>query len=113
MVEPRIGRPGKFKEQQERARKRLDALPPQARPVVTRPLVQSRDTVPRVPRPRGEMSAPARCLIEDAKQRRDDADADYRSAVVHALSEGASFAEVAKFTGLSTNTLQRWKREAT
>lgn len=29
------------------------------------------------------------------------------------MAEGASFAEVAHATGLSTNTLQRWKREAT
>lgn len=35
-----------------------------------------------------------------------------RAEALQALSEGGSFASVAEVTGLSTNTLQRWKREA-
>lgn len=51
-------------------------------------------------------------LIKFAKDESDQAYENYRARVVQALGEGASFAEVSKFTGLSTNTLQRWKREA-
>lgn len=36
----------------------------------------------------------------------------FKSEVVAALEGGGSFSEVARVTGLSTNTLQRWKREA-
>lgn len=36
---------------------------------------------------------------------------NYRAVVVE-LVEKYSFREVARVTGLSTNTLQRWKREA-
>lgn len=70
-------------------------------------------TIPRVsPRPRGSLSdEQARRLdmaigdLEKSKQRA-------RETVAAVLSEGASFMEVSKATGLSTNTLQRWKREA-
>ncbi len=43
--------------------------------------------------------------LEKSKQRA-------RETVAAVLSEGASFMEVSKATGLSTNTLQRWKKEA-
>ena len=36
---------------------------------------------------------------------------NYRAVVVEMLGK-SSFREVANLTGLSTNTLQRWKREA-
>lgn len=36
----------------------------------------------------------------------------YRAEVVRALSDGGSFSWVAEVTGLSKDTLQRWKREA-
>ena len=65
-----------------------------------------------VARPRGTLT---KQQIEDigwAKKDRDQGEARYRRAVLRALAEGASFAEVSKATGLSTNTLQRWKREA-
>ncbi len=69
-------------------------------------------TIPRVPRPRGSLSdEQARRLdmaigdLEKSKQRA-------RETVAAVLSEGASFMEVSKATGLSTNTLQRWKKEA-
>ncbi len=35
----------------------------------------------------------------------------YRAVVVNMI-EKSSYREVARLTGLSTNTLQRWKREA-
>jgi len=41
-----------------------------------------------------------------------NAAAAYRAEVLTVMADGASFSEVSKATGLSTNTLQRWKREA-
>lgn len=49
--------------------------------------------------------------LADVKAERDMWERDYRAAVVRALAEG-SFNEVSKATGLSKDTLQRWKREA-
>lgn len=51
-------------------------------------------------------------LMARVKERADSAAKDYRECVVSVLINGASFSEVSKVTGLSTNTLQRWKREA-
>jgi len=47
-----------------------------------------------------------------AENKLDDAKDELRRVVLSILAEGASFSEVSKATGLSTNTLQRWKREA-
>lgn len=47
-----------------------------------------------------------------AIEKRAQAEAECREVMVGLLSAGCSFAEVSKATGLSTNTLQRWKREA-
>ena len=69
-------------------------------------------TIRRMARARGELTKEQREAIGWAKKERDQGEARYRREVVRALAEGASFAEVAKHTGLSTNTLQRWKREA-
>ena len=69
-------------------------------------------TIRRVARPRGELTEAQMSLIKIAKDESDQAYENYRARVVQALAEGASFAEVSKFTGLSTNTLQRWKRGA-
>jgi len=69
-------------------------------------------TIPRVARPRGELSSEQYRRLAKAVKRQVAADAAWRAEVVAVLTEGASFAEVAKATGLSTNTLQRWKREA-
>lgn len=69
-------------------------------------------TIPRVPRPRGELTETQRQILRVARDESDEARAAYQAEVVNALEDGASFAEVSKFTGLSTNTLQRWKREA-
>lgn len=68
-------------------------------------------TIRRVARPRGQLS---KKTLDDLDRRRRRAEFEqqcYRDAVVDALDEG-SFAAVSEATGLSTNTLQRWKREA-
>lgn len=69
-------------------------------------------TVRRVPRPRGFLTSAQERRLTTAAEKRAKAESDYRAVVLGALAEGASFAEVAAFTGLSTNTIQRWKREA-
>lgn len=69
-------------------------------------------TIRRMARPRGTLTEKQVEDIGWAKKERDAGEARYRRAVVRALTEGASYAEVSKATGLSTNTLQRWKREA-
>ena len=69
-------------------------------------------TIPRVPRPRGSLTPAQERRLTAAAEKRAKAENTYRAEVLAALAEGASFAEVAAFTGLSTNTLQRWKREA-
>lgn len=50
--------------------------------------------------------------LTKAAEKRTHADAAYRDEVLAVMTEGASFAAVSQTTGLSTNTLQRWKREA-
>lgn len=51
----------------------------------------------------------ARAMLQMERAQRDVV--SYREIVVE-LVEKYSFREVARLTGLSTNTLQRWKREA-
>ena len=50
--------------------------------------------------------------LAKAMEDRARADALCRAEVLAVMAEGGSFAAVAEATGLSTNTLQRWKREA-
>jgi DNA-directed RNA polymerase specialized sigma24 family protein len=69
-------------------------------------------TVRRVARPRGSLTPDQRRRLERSAEKRAKAEADYRAEVLAVMAEGGSFAEVAKATGLSTNTLQRWKAEA-
>jgi uncharacterized protein YerC/ribosomal protein S27E len=69
-------------------------------------------TIGRVARPRGVLTEQQRMRLEALRIAADETQADYRAAVVRTLAQGASFSEVSKATGLSTNTLQRWKREA-
>lgn len=66
----------------------------------------------RVARPRGTLSGDQLQAVGFAKKAAEMEQARYRRTVVRVLAEGCSFAEVSKATGLSTNTLQRWKREA-
>ena len=70
------------------------------------------DTIGRVPRPRGELTTKQKMRLEYLRTVALDAQSDYRIAVLHTLAQGASFSEVSKATGLSKDTLQRWKREA-
>lgn len=69
-------------------------------------------TIRRMPRVRGSLDDAQLRRLTRAAEKRDAADAAYRAEVVAVLAEGASFSEMARATGLSTNTLQRWKREA-
>lgn len=65
-----------------------------------------------VPRPRGSLTEAQRQRLDVARAARDAADAEFRAEVLDVLGEGASMREVGKATGLSTNTLQRWKDES-
>lgn len=69
-------------------------------------------TIGRVARPRGDLTPAQLRRLSKAADRAARADAAYKAEVVAVLAEGASFAMVSKATLLSTNTLQRWKREA-
>lgn len=69
-------------------------------------------TIARVARPRGEVTPEQATRLERARMSAEVAQHIYRSEVVAVLTEGASFAEVSKATGLSKTTLQKWKREA-
>lgn len=69
-------------------------------------------TMPPVSRPRGELTPAQVRRLTRAAERRQQAEVDYRAEVLAVMAEGASFAQTSQATGLSTNTLQRWKREA-
>lgn len=69
-------------------------------------------TIQPMPRPRGNLDDEQKRLLDEFREKAEDWQEAYRDLVVTVLGEGASFSEVSKFTGLSTNTLQRWKREA-
>lgn len=66
----------------------------------------------RVARPRGELTAQQLRRLTRAADKRAAAEQAYRAEVVAIMREGASFPEMHNATGLSTNTLQRWRREA-
>ncbi len=68
-------------------------------------------TLPRVARPRGTLTDEQLRRLTKAGKKRGDANAAYRAEVVAVLLEGGSFNEVRDATGLSKDTLQRWKRE--
>lgn len=70
-------------------------------------------TIGRVSRPRGVLSDEQMDCLNYLRQMADAAEDEYRDTVLDYLKhKGVSFSEMSKFTGLSTNTLQRWKREA-
>lgn len=69
-------------------------------------------TIQSVSRPRGVIPDPQKKQLRDLGDKVERTELAYRKLVVETLTLGASFSEVSKFTGLSTNTLQRWKREA-
>ena len=67
-------------------------------------------TVGGVPQKRGLISDADQARIRTALQQRDEWEAALRETVVAAARNGASVRELAAFTGLSTNTISRWKR---
>lgn len=69
-------------------------------------------TIQGVARPRGTLTQEQFDRTNWLRQMADAAQDEYRDWVVGLLASGCSFSEVSKATGLSTNTLQRWKREA-
>lgn len=68
-------------------------------------------TVERVsPNPKRMLSEDLELLIRKALDTRDRAEMHWRTVVVEA-AEIASVRTVAEFTGLSTSTIMRWKKE--
>lgn len=70
-------------------------------------------TVPRVGNPKRVLSAEDEQAIRDAMQAADVASVALRDAVVAAHWHGASVRSLSEFTGMSTNTIMRWKKDAT
>lgn len=70
------------------------------------------DTIGRVARPRGVLSKEQIEVTEAWLDQVERTQQGWRGWVVTLLAEGCSFNEVSKATGLSKDTLQRWKREA-
>lgn len=71
-----------------------------------------RATLRGVARPRKAPTADEVLLMARVKERVAVAEQDYRDCVVSVIVNGSSYSEVSKATGLSTNTLQRWMRQA-
>lgn len=69
-------------------------------------------TIRPVARPVQTVTDAQKRRLDRAASKRETAEAAYRDTVLAVMAEGASFAQVSAATGLSTNTLQRWKREA-
>lgn len=69
-------------------------------------------TIPPVARPRGTLSDEQLRELDFAQHAMTVTRENFQRLVVRLLADGCSFSEVSKATGLSTNTLQRWKREA-
>ena len=62
------------------------------------------------PQHRGIISDNDQARIRAALDGRDAAEQELRAAVLTAVKHGASVRELGAFTGLSTNTISRWKR---
>jgi transposase len=63
-----------------------------------------------VPQKRGLINDADQARIRTALRERDEWEAALRESVIAAAQHGASVRELAAFTGLSTNTISRWKR---
>lgn len=70
-------------------------------------------TVPRVGNPKRVLSAEDEAEIRDAMRWSESAQAHLRKMVLAAHAHGASVRSLAEFTGMSTNTIMRWKKDAT
>jgi len=75
------------------------------------PLAVTATVSPVAPRPRGSIPRDYEARLAAAKEERDRADAQLKTAVADASEAGASVRELANFLDVSTNTIQRWKRE--
>lgn len=64
------------------------------------------------PNPKGLIQPDDADRITAALTARDESYAELRAAVLDAAAHGAAVRELAEFTGMSTNTITRWKREA-
>lgn len=64
------------------------------------------------PNPKRVLSPEDEISIRKALTRRDDAVEGVRRVVLDAVSHGASVRVLAEFTGMSTNTISRWKADA-
>lgn len=76
----------------------------------TIPAMTPTDTIQRVPRPRGTLTDAQQRTLAKKTAKRDTAIDDYRAFVVGLLNDGCSYSEVRKATGVSTSTLQEWKK---
>ncbi|MDR6172668.1 DNA-directed RNA polymerase specialized sigma24 family protein [Curtobacterium sp. SORGH_AS776] len=70
-------------------------------------------TVPRVGNPKRVLSAEDEQAIRDVLNRAQAVQDEVRTAVLTAHAHGASVRSLAEFTGMSTNTIMRWKKDAT
>lgn len=70
------------------------------------------DTIRGVARPRGVLTEDQLRYTTYMRMLLDSYRDEWRDWVLGLLADGRSFSEVAKATGLSKDTLQRWKREA-
>lgn len=68
-------------------------------------------TVRRVPNPKRPIEPDDQEKIRRAMDNHDAAYNALQDAVRTAATNGASVRELAEFTGMSTNTISRWKRE--
>ena len=64
------------------------------------------------PQKRGLVQSSDQARILAALQGKEAAHRELHDSVVAALEHGGSVREVAELSGLSTNTISRWKREA-
>ena len=81
-------------------------------PAEHEPPVANAATVEGMPQKRGLLTDAEKRKIDAAAKEREVAEETYRAAILAAAKRGASVRELAAFTGLSTNTISRWKREA-
>lgn len=68
------------------------------------------DSIGYVPSPKGEIPPEDQGRLRAVLDARASADKAVKDAVLSAVDHGASVRELASFTGLSTNTISRWKR---
>lgn len=68
-------------------------------------------TVHRVGNPKRVLTAEDEQAIRDVLNRAQAVQDEVRAAVLSAHAHGASVRSLAEFTGMSTNTIMRWKKD--